>query len=81
MLKGLILICALTGPCDERHATDVIRVPGVSNALPTHCPQQAEAFLAGTALGRDLRGSIVKVLCERDRRSAKAGVNRQLRLP
>jgi hypothetical protein len=69
MLHATILLCsaALTGPCDRHTATDIIQVPGVSNALPTHCLQQAEAYLA-QAPGIDVGGSVVRIVCERRQR-------------
>jgi len=71
MLTATILLCsaAIAGPCDRHTATDIIIVPGVSNALPTHCLQQAQAYLA-QAPGIDVSGSVVRIVCARDHRRA-----------
>jgi len=67
MLKGLILICSLTGPCDRHTATDIIIVPGARSAVPSQCLQQAEAYLAA-APGIVVGGSVIRILCERRQR-------------
>ena len=49
MLKAIILICRLAGPCDEEHAVDVLKTPAES-AIPTTCLMLGEAYLAQTAI-------------------------------
>lgn len=52
MLKAIVLVCALTGPCDESTAWDVIKTP-VLSALPARCLMLGMAYIAGTEVGRD----------------------------
>ena len=64
MLHAVILVCSLGGLCDATTATSRMIVPD-SFANPVTCLMQGEAYLAQTALGRDLADSQVRVICER----------------
>jgi hypothetical protein len=64
MLKAIIIVCALAGPCDEQHATDLMRTP-VATANPSTCFMQGQAFLAQMSIGRELQGQRVVIRCKR----------------
>lgn len=70
MLTAMILICSLdTAPdlqsCTRETAVDTLRVPE-SFANPATCFMHGQAYLAETALGRDLTpNELVKVVCVR----------------
>ena len=75
MLSALILICSLAATpdlaaCTEDNATVVLRDPEAF-ASPVTCLMHGQAYLAGTAIGRDLRTSeAVKVVCRPNRDAA-----------
>jgi hypothetical protein len=64
----LVLVC-LAGQdpreCTPFTAADVIEAEPANNEMM--CGFYGQAALAGTAIGRDLRGGYFKVLCERRR--------------
>jgi len=68
MLTALVLICSLAATpdlasCTRDNAVDVVRVPE-SFANPAMCFMHSQAYLAETALGRDLaENERVKVVC------------------
>ena len=68
MLTALILICSLTavpdaGACTEDNAMEVLRNPETF-ASPVTCLMHGQAYLANTAMGRDLNvNEVVKVVC------------------
>jgi hypothetical protein len=70
MLTALILVCSLASipdlaSCTEDNATQVIRDPEAF-VSPITCYMHGQAYLADTALGRDLSESeVVKVICAR----------------
>ena len=71
MLSALILVCSLASvhdlaSCTENNATAVIR-DSEAFVSPVTCYMHGQAYLANTALGRDLGASIVKVVCARRR--------------
>jgi hypothetical protein len=72
MLTALILICSLAsgsdvGACTEDNALEVLRSPETF-ASPVACLMHGQAYLANTALGRDLENNeAVKVICVRSR--------------
>jgi hypothetical protein len=72
MLTALILICSLTsvpdiGACTEDNALEVLRSPETF-ASPVTCLMHGQAYMAGTATGRDLNADeAVKVICKRSR--------------
>jgi hypothetical protein len=76
MLTALILICSLTsvsdvGACTEDNAIEVLRSPEAF-ASPVTCLMHGQAYLANTAMGRDLSADeVVKVMCVR----SKIGAN------
>jgi hypothetical protein len=67
MLTALILICSLTsvsdvGACTEDNALEVLRSPETF-ASPVACLMHGQAYLANTAIGRDLENNeTVKVV-------------------
>jgi hypothetical protein len=75
MLTALILVCSLAAmpdlaACTQDNAVDVLHIP-VMSANPVTCFMQAQAYLAGTSIGRELaEGEAVKVVCVRDRTAA-----------
>jgi hypothetical protein len=75
MLTALILICSLTsvpdiGACTENNALQVVRSPETF-ASPVACLMHGQAYLANTALGRDLDANeAVKVVCARSKVTA-----------
>jgi len=72
MLTALILICSLTsvpdiGACKEDNALEVLRSPETF-ASPVTCLMHGQAYLANTAMGRDLNAKeAVKVICVRSK--------------
>lgn len=72
MLTAVILVCSLASvpdlaSCTEDNATQVIRDPEAF-VSPVTCYVHGQAYLADTALGRDLSESeMVKVICARSR--------------
>jgi hypothetical protein len=70
MLTALILVCSLAvspdlGACTRDNALEVLWVP-TTFASPVTCLMHAQAYLAGTSMGRDLReDEAVKVICVR----------------
>jgi hypothetical protein len=72
MLTALILICSLTsvsdvGVCTEGNAVEVLRSPEAF-ASPVTCLMHGQAYLANTAMGRDLSADeVVKVMCVRSK--------------
>ena len=77
MLSALILVCSLAsvpdlGACNEQNALQVVRDPEVF-VSPVACFMHGQAYLAETALGRDLGESeVVKVVCARTRAAGGA---------
>src|SRR5262249_1113052 len=78
MLTALILVCSLAAvpdiaACTQDNAVDALHIP-VMPANPVTCFMQAQAYLAGPSIGRDLaEGEAVKVVCVRNR-AAAAGI-------
>jgi len=76
MLTAMILICSLAntpniGDCSRNNAVDVMWVPETFSN-PVTCFMHGQAYLAGSAVGRDLhQNERVKVICVR--RQAAAG--------
>jgi hypothetical protein len=72
MLTALILVCSLASvpnlaACTEENARVVLRDPETFTA-PTTCLMHGQAYLAETAIGRELgENEAVKVLCLRSR--------------
>jgi hypothetical protein len=72
MLTALILICLLSSvsngeACTEQNAVQVLRSPEAF-ASPVTCLMHGQAYLANSALGRDLnQGETVKVICKPNR--------------
>ena len=72
MLTALILICSLTsvpdiGACKEDNALEALRSPETF-ASPVTCLMHGQAYLANTAMGRDLNANeAVKVICVRSK--------------
>ena len=70
MLTALVLICSAAATpdvrdCTRANATAVMRLPA-KFANPATCFMHGQAYLAGTAIGRDLRADErVKVICVR----------------
>jgi hypothetical protein len=68
MLTALVLVCSLAATpdladCNHKNALDVMRVPE-EFASPVTCAMQGQAYLAQTAIGRNLtKGDGVKVIC------------------
>ena len=67
MFKVLILVCAATlapSECKPETALEVVQGPDARNEIA--CALQSQAYLAQTALGRELRSDeYVKVRCRR----------------
>jgi hypothetical protein len=76
MLTALILICSLSSAtdaatCTEQNAVQVLRSPETF-ANPVACLMHGQAYLANSAVGRDLNeGETVKVICKRIAWSAR----------
>jgi hypothetical protein len=72
MLTALILICSLStvsdvAACTEENALQVLRSPETF-ASPVACLMHGQAYVANSALGRDLNEhETVKVICKRNR--------------
>ena len=72
MLTALILICSLSSvpvgaACTEQNAVQVLRSPETF-ASPVTCLMHGQAYLANSALSRDLEdGETVKVICKPNR--------------
>jgi hypothetical protein len=72
MLSALILVCSLTSipdlsACNEQNALQVVRDPEAF-VSPVACFVHGQAYLAETALGRDLgEGEVVKIVCTHSR--------------
>ncbi len=70
MLTALILICSVTTTpdpqnCNRSNAATVMRVPA-EFGNPTTCFMHAQAYLAGTSIGRDLDANDrVRLICVR----------------
>lgn len=68
MLTAMILICSLTNTtnlsdCSQNNARAVLWVPETFNN-PVTCFLHGQAYIAGTAFGRDLRsGERIRILC------------------
>jgi len=77
MLTALVLICSMAASpdlkdCNRDNAVDVLLVPEEFKN-PATCLFNGQAYLAQSAVGRDLlENERVKVICVRGR-SAKAG--------
>jgi poly(3-hydroxybutyrate) depolymerase len=71
MLTALILICSLSSvadsaACTEQNALQVLRSPATF-ASPVACLMHGQAYVANSAIGRDLNeGETVKVICKRN---------------
>ena len=76
MLTALILICSLSSgsdaaACTEQNAVQVLRSPETFAGPRVACLMHGEAYLANSAIGRDLNeGETVKVICKRNRVTA-----------
>lgn len=76
MLTALILVCSLAsapdlGACTEDNAVQVIRDPEAFLS-PVACFVHGQAYLAETAIGRDLSDNeVVKVVCAPSRMIAR----------
>jgi hypothetical protein len=81
MLTALILICSLTvvsdgGACTEDNAMEVLRNPETF-ASPVTCLMHGQAYLANTAMGRDMNvNEVVKVVCVQRKTTAVPAANR-----
>jgi len=70
VLTALILICSVPATpdvedCTRDNAATVMRVPA-EFGNPATCFMRAQAYLAGTSIGRDLDASdLVKLICVR----------------
>jgi hypothetical protein len=68
MLTALVLVCSLAatpefGACNRDDALDVTRVPEQFGS-PATCAMEGQAYLAETAIGRNLTNQeAVKVVC------------------
>jgi hypothetical protein len=68
MLTALVLVCSLAATpdiaaCNRDNALDVMRVPE-QFASPVTCAMDGRAYLAQTAMGRNLSNKeAVKVIC------------------
>ena len=77
MLTALILVCSLASTpdlaaCNEQNAVAVVRDPETF-ANPATCLMHGQAYVAETALGRDVSGDeAIKVMCVRGRKAAVA---------
>ena len=77
MLTALVLICSVTAAadpqaCTRSNANTVMRVPS-EFGNPATCFMHAQAYLAGSSIGRDLDASQqVKIVCVRSETIAAA---------
>jgi hypothetical protein len=68
MLTALILVCSVVvtpelRDCDRANAVYVLRLPE-ETGNPATCLMHGQAYLAGTAIGRELReDERIKVMC------------------
>ena len=68
MLTALILVCSVAvtpelRDCDRDNAVYVLRLPE-ETGNPATCLMHGQAYLAGTAIGRELRDDErIKVMC------------------
>ena len=68
MLRGVVLVCSAAGVADPQecalsNANTVLRVP-VEFGNPATCFMHAQAYLAGSSIGRDLDANErVRVIC------------------
>jgi hypothetical protein len=68
MLSAFVLVCSLAATpdlatCNRDNALDVMRVPELF-ASPVTCAMDGQAYLAQTAIGRNLSNKeAVKVIC------------------
>ena len=80
MLTALVLVCSIaTTPdlrdCDASKARMVMRVPE-AYASPAACALQGQAYIAETAIGRNLSpGDRVKVVCMLQSKAEEALAN------
>jgi hypothetical protein len=69
MLTALILVCSLatvSNECTRDNALDVVYVPAMF-ASSVACLMHAQAYAAGSSIGRDLpQNEAIKVICVRD---------------
>jgi hypothetical protein len=77
MLTALVLICSVTAAADSQdctrsNANTVMRVPA-EFGNPATCFMHAQAYLAGSSIGRDLDADErVKIVCVRSETVAVA---------
>ena len=75
MLTALVLICSAAADpqdCTRSNANTVMRVP-TEFGNPAACFMHAQAYLAGTSIGRDLDANErVKIICVRSETVAAA---------
>jgi hypothetical protein len=77
MLTAFMLICSVTATadpqdCTRSNANTVMRVPA-EFGNPATCFMQAQAYLAGSSIGRDLDANErVKIVCVRSETIAAA---------
>jgi hypothetical protein len=70
MLTAMVLVCSLAvtpdlSRCDRNNAVHVLQVPEQFNTAMM-CMMRSQAYLAGTAIGRDMgEDEQVKVMCIR----------------
>ena len=70
MLTAIILVCSIAitpeiGDCNRTNALHVLKLPE-ETGNPFTCLMHGQAYLAGTAIGRELReNERVKVMCVR----------------
>lgn len=75
MLTAMILICSLTNTpnladCSRNNAVDVVWVPETFTN-PVTCYMHGQAYIAGTAIGRNLTSDErVRVMCLRKQAAA-----------
>ena len=76
MLTALILVCSVVvtpelADCNRSNAVQVLQLPE-ETGNPLICMLHGQAYLAGTAIGRELReDERVKVICVRSANRAK----------
>jgi hypothetical protein len=81
MLTALVLICSVAitpdlQDCSHANATTVMRVPA-EFGNPATCFMHAQAYLAGSSIGRDLDASErVKLICVRSEKLAASARRR-----
>jgi hypothetical protein len=78
MLTALVLICSAAvaaepQDCTRNNANTVMRVPA-EFGNPAHCFMQAQAYLAGSQIGRDLDADDrVRIVCVRSESITASG--------